>query len=180
MAVRRKQIRETVQKILTTHNITTAPVDVDKIARTLGIAITRDEVDNDISGFLFRDRGPKKTIIGANKGHHANRQRFTIAHELGHFLLHEGNIVHLDSGYRAFRINLRDDESSKGEDNDEKEANFFAAELLMPAMFLADDLRGRDLDLFDESEYLQKLAKKYKVSVQALTFRLANLGYINL
>ena len=75
-------------------------------------------------------------------------------------------------------VSLRDSESAKGEDNDEKEANFFAAELLMPAAFLADDLQGRDLDLLDDDEFLHKLAKKYKVSVQALTFRLANLGYI--
>jgi Zn-dependent peptidase ImmA (M78 family) len=180
MAVRRKQIREIVQKLLSAHDITTAPVDVDRIARTLGIAITRDEVDNDLSGFLYREKGTKTAIIGANKSHHSNRQRFTIAHELGHFFLHEGEIIHLYSRHQAFRINLRDGESSKGEDNDEKEANLFAAELLMPAAFIAEDLRGRDLDLFDESEYLQKLAKKYKVSAQALTFRLANLGYVTL
>jgi Zn-dependent peptidase ImmA (M78 family) len=169
-----------VEKILADNKIYSGPVPVDKIAKSLGIAISLEEVEDDISGFLYRDRISRNVLIGANKAHHANRQRFTIAHELGHFFLHEGETVHLDSGNRAFRINLRDVESAKGEDNDEKEANFFAAELLMPASFLESDLQGRDLDLFDESDILIKLAKKYKVSVQALTFRLANLGYIQL
>ncbi len=50
----------------------------------------------------------------------------------------------------------------------------------MPAKFLEKDLEGVTLDLLDESGVLEKLAKKYKVSTQALTFRLANLGYIKL
>jgi Zn-dependent peptidase ImmA (M78 family) len=50
----------------------------------------------------------------------------------------------------------------------------------MPAMFLEQDLQDKDLDLLGDSEFLEKLAKKYKVSIQALTFRLAYLGYISL
>jgi len=74
---------------------------------------------------------------------------------------------------------LRDAESAKGEDNDEREANLFAAELLMPAKFLTEDVKSIDLDLLSDSTVLDSLATKYKVSGQALTFRLANLGYIN-
>ncbi len=50
----------------------------------------------------------------------------------------------------------------------------------MPAKFLKQDLQGKDLDLLEESDVLKNLAKKYKVSVQALTFRLGNLGYIKI
>ena len=127
----------------------------------------------------MRDKRSTGAVIGANKSHHPYRQRFTIAHELGHFLLHEGQDVHLDESRGAFRVNLRSPESARGEDNDEKEANLFAAELLMPAIFLEQDLQGEDLDLLGDSEFLEKLAKKYKVSIQALTFRLAYLGYIS-
>jgi Zn-dependent peptidase ImmA (M78 family) len=64
---------------------------------------------------------------------------------------------------------------------DEREANLFAAELLMPAKFLQKDLSGQNLDLLeDEGVLLHKLARKYKVSTQALSFRLANLGHIKL
>jgi Zn-dependent peptidase ImmA (M78 family) len=68
--------------------------------------------------------------------------------------------------------------SSKGEDNDEREANLFAAELLMPAKFLREDLEGVELDLLGDSKFLTDLAKKYSVSLQALTFRLTYLRYI--
>jgi Zn-dependent peptidase ImmA (M78 family) len=177
MAVRRKQIRDLVETLLTRHRITRAPVPVDRIARELGIHIKLDKVDADLSGFIVRDKG-RRVLIGANKSHHPNRQRFTIAHELGHYFLHAGYNVHLDEGRAAFTVNLRNSKSSKGEDNDEREANLFAAELLMPAKFLRDDLQGEELDLLVDNKFLSELAKKYSVSLQALTFRLTHLGYI--
>ena len=89
--------------------------------------------------------------------------------------------MHLDTSPDSFTINLRNLESSKGENNDEREANLFAAELLMPAELLREELESvGDIELLGSSEFLEKLAKKYKVSVQALTFRLAYLGYIKL
>lgn len=50
----------------------------------------------------------------------------------------------------------------------------------MPARMLERDLRGKNLDLLADDDFLETLAGKYKVSIQALTFRLANLGYIEL
>jgi Zn-dependent peptidase ImmA (M78 family) len=156
-------------------------VGVERIVASYGIELTLDKVDDDLSGFLVRDeQNLRKSVIGANKSHHRHRQRFTIAHELGHYLLHKGETVHLDEGRRAFAINLRDAESATGEDNEEKEANLFAAELLMPAKFLKKDLEGESLDILEGSVALDRLATKYRVSTQALTFRLANLGYIKL
>jgi Zn-dependent peptidase ImmA (M78 family) len=180
MAIRRKQIRQVVEALLDKYKIAHGAVPVDEIARLLGIEIKLDKVDDGLSGFIVRDKHSKKAVIGANRSHHPNRQRFTIAHELGHFLLHSGHVVHLDETPTAFRVNLRSAESAKGEDNDEREANLFAAELLMPARFLEKDLRGKDLELLVESDYLERLARKYGVSVQALTFRLAYLDYISL
>jgi Zn-dependent peptidase ImmA (M78 family) len=181
MAVRRKQIRELVERILTDNKIIEGAVPIERIVKSVGIDLKLDNVDDDLSGFLVREKKNKRrSVIGANKSHHPHRQRFTIAHELGHFLLHEGETVHLDESREAFTINLRDARSERGEDNDEREANLFAAELLMPAKFLAEELQGKALDLLGDTAFLEMLAKKYKVSVQALTFRLANLGYIRL
>jgi Zn-dependent peptidase ImmA (M78 family) len=179
MAIRRKLIRALAEGVLEKQHVKHAPVPIDRIVQSLGIELKFDEVDDDLSGFLFRDTDGKKIVIGTNRNHHPNRQRFTIAHELGHFFLHKGQRVHLDEERVAFRINRRDSTSTKGEDDEEREANLLAAELLMPAKFLANDLKGKDLDLLGEDDgFLQKLADKYGVSSQALTFRLANLGYI--
>lgn len=177
MAVRKKHIRRTVEALLGENGIESGPVPVEKIVEAQDIEIKLDKVDDDLSGFLVHDRESGRTVIGANKAHHKNRQRFTIAHELGHFFLHEGQTVHLDE---KFTVNLRSPEFSKGEDVEEREANYFAAELLLPAAFLKADLEGKNVDLIGDGVFLVKLARKYQVSVQALTFRLANLGYISL
>ena len=182
MGIRRKFIRDLAEKLLAKHCPTGAPVRVEAIAEHYGIELKLERVDDDLSGFLYRDAsGP--AIIGVNRNHHENRRRFTIAHELGHFLLHEAERVHLDSRADGYALQLRSPESATGENINEREANLFAAEILMPAKSLEKDLRAHNLDLLDDDEnglkILKALAKKYKVSVQALTIRLNNLGYIH-
>ena len=177
MAVRRKYIRSLVGRLLEAHGIKSGPVQVGEIASALGIWVQYEPTEDELSGFLLRDLSRQKTIIGVNDCHHPNRQRFTLAHELGHFLLHEQEKLHVD---RQFQVNLRDGNSSKGESEEEKEANLFAAELLMPVRFIQQDLAEVDTLDLEHDDMLTELAKKYKVSVQAMTFRLAYLGYIPL
>lgn len=177
MAVRKKHIHELVEGLIDHHKLKKAPVDVDAIATHLGIEVQKDVVDEDMSGFLFRDTRENRAIIGVNGAHAQTRQRFTVAHELGHFLLHAGEPVHIDRTNVAFRVNHRDARSSMGTDDTEREANLFAAELLMPSRFLERDLRNRDLDLLNDA-VVQDLATQYGVSSQALSFRLVNLGYV--
>src|SRR3954470_4270018 len=68
-------------------------------------------------------------IIGINSSHPETRKRFTIAHEMGHLVLHQLDQVHVD---KQFLVKLRDDISSQAIDPHEIEANAFAAALLMP------------------------------------------------
>jgi Zn-dependent peptidase ImmA (M78 family) len=83
--------------------------------------------------------------------------------------------MHID---REFRVRLRDDVSSQGTDDAEREANLFAASLLMPKQFLAKDLGEAEyIDILDDA-FLRGLARRYGVSTQALVNRLKNLGYI--
>lgn len=176
MAVRRRRIRELVDTLLAEVKSIAAPVPVWDIARKKGARIAVDSLEGDLSGFLFRDG--VQTVIGVNTHHAAVRQNFTVAHELGHLLLHDQDYeqLHVDRAFPTVR--LRDDDSSKGVSDYEKEANLFAAELLMPVHFLEHDLAGRvGLDLHDDG-FIPTLAKKYGVSVQALMFRLQNLGYV--
>lgn len=173
--VRRKHIRTLVQRLLAEHHFRSAPVDVKDIAAALGVEVQETPAEDDLSGFLYRDRKCKSAIIGVNADHHPNRRNFTAAHELGHYLLHDFDDVHVD---RDFKVWLRNDASSQGTDVEEKEANLFAAELLMPAQFLAEDVEEiGTIDLLDEV-VLQELAIKYGVSTQAMMFRLAYLGYV--
>jgi Zn-dependent peptidase ImmA (M78 family) len=178
MAVRRKIIRAQAEQVLQQLRIKTAPVEVKQIAEALGAEVQEKPTDDKLSGFLFRDATGRRAIIGVNSLHPASRQRFTIAHEIGHLLLHKGEPIHVDRLDTGYTIDRRNSDSSKGEQEVEIEANLFAAELLMPKKFIDADLAKHErLDLFDET-VLQKLAMKYKVSLQALTYRLAYLGYI--
>jgi Zn-dependent peptidase ImmA (M78 family) len=182
MPVRRKHIRLLVDDLLYKCRVQSPPVPIESIARALGAEVRFQHGDDELSGFLFRDHKQQKAVIGVNSTHHENRQRFTIAHEIGHFLLHEWEGVHVDGSDRAFQIKRRDEKSSTGTDIDEQEANLFAAELLMPAKFLKTDLlKIKKLDLLDDNlGSFARLAERYEVSTQALTFRLAYLGYVRL
>lgn len=179
MAVRRKHIRAVAETLLDKHGITEGPVPVDTIVKSLGVEVCEEQADDDLSGFLYRDMEARTAVIGVNASHSLKRKRFTVAHELGHFVLHEGVTVHFDGQKPGITLNLRGAEAAMGTNDNEKEANLFAAELLMPVRFLERDLQNFNSDLMDE-DALAEFAKKYQVSVQALTFRLANLGYIEL
>ena len=167
MATTRSQakIRHEVERLREEHGVTEVPIPVEDIARTLGADLRYLPYDGDLSGMIFRDES--RTVIGVNSLHHPNRQRFTIAHEIGHMLLHKGQEIFID---RIYWVNRRDDVSAQAVEPEEIEANRFASELLMPHALLEADLRDLQIDIEDE-EAMKKLANKYGVSLLAMTFR---------
>lgn len=173
MTMRRRKIQEKVKEILEKNKISDVPVPVERIAKSCGARVSHDFLEGDLSGFLYIAHN--QAVIGVNTHHSHTRQRFTIAHELGHYLLHnQQEQIHIDHEFRArFR---RNNLSSEGTDSKEREANLFAASLLMPEEFLEKDLED-EIDLFDD-EFLYNLARRYGVSTQALVNRLKGLGYI--
>ena len=142
---------------------------VDEIAESYGIEVRYEPAEDGLSGALIR-KGAQEVVIGVNSFHHPNRQRFTVAHEIAHYLLHKGMEMHVD---QDFRVNLRDQRSSEAVSWEEIEANRFAAELLMPTEFITRDTRR--YETFDENAK-QRLATRYRVSAHAMGLRLANLG----
>jgi Zn-dependent peptidase ImmA (M78 family) len=148
------------------------PVPVSKIADHLGAQLRFMPYEGELAGMIARNE--ENTVIGVNSLHPRARQRFTIAHEIGHLLLHDFD-VHIDTGFSVkVAVKNRDELSSQAVDPDEIEANRFAAELLMPADLLISDLRNLDIDVEDDDE-IADLADRYQVSRQAMTFRITNL-----
>lgn len=157
--------------------ISSPPVDPHAVARRLGVLVQMEVADDDISGALYRqDEG---VVIGINVAHHPKRQRFTIAHELGHFVLHDAPVF-VDRTYASNRpakgapAFLRNKVSGQAVDPVEIEANRFAASLLMPLDFLLSDLKEREVPV--PALVVEELAERYGVSAQAMSYRLSNIG----
>jgi len=160
-----------VEDLLQQFRIQTPPVPVEKIARKLGILICPLPAEDDISGAIVRKDG--HVVIAINPTHHSNRQRFTIAHELGHFFFHAGLEEHVDRDFRVSWRRVAD--SPPSVDWQEITANRFAAELLMPSRFMKSDL-----DTIGEvnKRAVTLFALRYKVSNEAMKIRLSNLGIV--
>ncbi len=159
------------EQLLAKAGVDTTPVPVEQVAAHLSIKIDLADLGEDCSGVLVRNGN--RAVIGVNEGHHSNRQRFSIAHEIAHFVLHEGD-TYIDKGYR---VHFRDLESGSGTKLEEMEANAFAAALLMPAKRVRDAFKQQPFELTGDDS-LELLAKKFRVSTEAMTYRLMNLQLI--
>ena len=166
-------ITKNAKNFLAENKVFTPPVDIESLASKQGVLIRYEELEDDISGLLIYKN--KKAIIVVNSNHHKNRRRFTISHELAHYILHTKECDDMFVDRKPFVMH-RDKRASSGEYQKEIEANQWAAEILMPEDMIENDIDDLEIDLFDEIE-VSKLAKKYQVSEQAFSFRLANLGY---
>lgn len=173
MAPRFSLARRKATELLRTGQVTTAPVPIEVLAGLVGAVIRYEPFAGQLSGMVHRLQNGG-AIIGVNSLHAETRKRFTIAHELGHLVLHTDEDFHIDE---TFPAKFRDEVSSLAIDDHEIEANQFAAELLMPTFLLADELNEFPFDI-ESGELAADLARKYCVSVQAMTIRLSSLGVV--
>lgn len=129
-------------------------VDVEGFLRAEGVQVVRWPLDEGMSGVLLREPKP---VIAVNAAHHINRQRFTMAHEYHHYLYHKSLdklmcMTHLDDT-RTY----------------EREANKFAAALLMPEYTVRALLHRHDLET---------VADRMMVSAEALQWRIKELAVL--
>ena len=116
---------------------------------------------SEVAGLLLKEG--KSWYIYTNNENSASRQRFTIAHELGHYYLN-----HISKEVESDVI-WRDKVSSYGTDEKEKSANAFAAELLMPKRLIDE--------MYNFGYSARQMAYKLGVSPTAISNRLDSLGY---
>lgn len=171
---RSKDIEKKALELIEANSSLEAPIDIENIVKKLNIELSFEELEDEVSGFLLTKNNQQAIVI--NDSHHENRKRFSIAHELGHSVLHDkSRELFLDSKKTSYFF--RDKNSTTGVNNIEIEANEFAAQILMPQKLISTLIKKYGLDMTDDAD-LTILAKKLKVSEQALTFRLVNLNYI--
>lgn len=135
------------------------PVDPIVVAQKLGITVYESELENGVSGIISKLTPDGDVVILLNEEHPHRRQRFTCAHEIGHY------IAHKPAGSPFFY--KRDDRSSCGIYQSEVFANQFGAALLMPA----DAVHV----MADAGYSLVLMAREFDVSLEAMGHRLANL-----
>jgi Zn-dependent peptidase ImmA (M78 family) len=158
-------------KLLQEAGITKAPVNVEALAAKVGAVISYEVFKEDLSGVLVKEKA--RTVIGVNSFHAKTRQRFTIAHEIGHLVLKHKGDVFVDQ-----TVMRRDARSAQAVDPQEIMANQFAAELLMPKDLVIEAVLRRQAKKPDLSSVslVDELADEFQVSPQAMEYRLTNLG----
>ena len=141
------------------------PVDVEGLARALGIMVRENFLPDDLSGMIEpSEKGAY--VITVNASHASTRKRFTIAHELGHFLMHASLIGSGIGDDRAYRSTSTGRYSNPNiGPKEETEANKIAAAILMPV----DLIKARKEQGVDSP---QRLAEEFGVSEHAMSIRL--------
>ena len=140
-----------------------APVRVEAIASEIGLSVSVEAMEPDIAGKIVRDtsgRSPAGYAIYINDRDPHRRQRFTLAHELGHYVMHRDLIGDGLIDNALYR--------SKLSEWYEQQANRWAADTLMPAGLVRGLYRGGMIAFAD-------LSRTLDVSEQAVRIRLSEL-----
>ena len=169
--VRYKLINEKVESLLAEQKVESAPVKIEKIIDSLGIHRAVN-THASVSGAAIIEGTKRVIIVNAREDH--KRQRFTMAHELGHILLHGEQSLNVDT---EAVMHFRDFRSKQGESAKEIEANFFAANILMPATLIQDELDSMGIGIGLTDDVIIALAKRFDVSEMAMGIRLGALGW---
>ena len=171
----REECEKAARCVLSRESVDRWPVKVDRIAKRAGIKVQYSPLDNELSGMAFYK--DDFAVIGVNARHHVRRQRFTIAHEIGHFELHNDVLrkgMHID---KVITMLNRDPRSAAGTISMEIQANQFAAELIMPKalVLLYMDEKGFDYGCVPDDEVMESMARAFNVSTTAMTYRIAKV-----
>lgn len=138
-------------------------IDIVKLSELLGLNVYSATL-NGYSGYIKFEDGQKNIYV--NNSDSKERKRFTIAHELGHYLLHR-NLIEKEGGtvlYRGINGNII-----------EQQANRCAGALLMPKSLVENYFEKLEEPI---NIKIAVLAKIFNVSVDAMYTRLSVLGLL--
>jgi len=146
----------------------TIPVDVISLAIENGLKISyfnpaksKSDTLESVAGLLDKNN---KTIY-VNSTDSTERQRFTIAHELGHYIY--------DHDEDKFGLNYRD--GNRNRNSAERQADDFAGEVLMPSPLLRKKLK----EYSDARPTISEIASLFGVSKEAMRVKLDNMGLLS-
>lgn len=139
------------------------PVKLGALAKELGVKVKLSSLDLGVSGKISKEGD--SYVIRVNRFESKERQRFTLAHELAHFLLHKHLVDASETGITD-NVLYRSGEP----ETVEFEANRLAADLVMPISVVETELDS--IDVVDSDELVEYMANRFKVSKSAMEIRL--------
>ncbi len=161
MAKINESLENLTSNILLNNDLYKIPVNILKIAKANDITVFTADLEKKILGAIRYDKQNKKYTILLNEKQSYEQQRFTLAHELGHFFLHkqilESEELHVDIMYKI-------------ENEQEAEVDYFAGALLMNKLLLEK--------MYEKNQSIRELAEMFEVSVSVMTIRLDTIGLI--
>lgn len=144
------------------------PVKLGQIAKELGVSIKVSSLGTGISGQIARDGNGY--VIKVNRNEARERQRFTIGHELAHFLLHRDVIDNSPEGITDTVLYR-----SGAPEVIEYQANRLAAEIVMPMETIEKELNDKFGGVVTEAT-IESLANRFEVSKAAMEIRLSSFA----
>ena len=165
-----KEIGLRVRNVLKETEMISIPIKIVAIANFYGVRVYEIPMDDDVSGMIISDKENIKNfdtnkIIVVNANHAQTRKRFTVAHELGHYILQDQPqecYAHRDSGVYS---------------ESERDANSFASALLMPEEDVLDEIdRLKSIYGNINNEMIEiNIANKFNVSKKAADVRIKKI-----
>jgi Zn-dependent peptidase ImmA (M78 family) len=150
-------------EIITNHS-RILPVDIFGAIRDIGITAEFRQIGDDISGWIEKLSADKYLIV-INAFHSKTRQRFTGAHELGHYIYHRDLLGRGVGDTRAYRSAGTPFSNAAITVQHERQANTFAANVLMPQEHI---IRLRSDGVVSPRD----MAQRFQVSEDAMRIRL--------
>lgn len=174
----REEIRIKAEQFCRDNGISEYPVSIVNVCNNLGLKVFEQYMDTGISGLLVVDQKywekyNANQFIVVNLIEPADRRRFTIAHELAHYVLHKKD----NTIYAHRDIN----DGIKKKSQIESEADYFASNILMPEVLVrerASHIEGEAGGSVPFFIMIQEIADSFLVSKAAAEVRLKQLNLI--
>lgn len=164
----RKKIVQEVERLLTKYGYGSQSnkyVDVSKLAMSVGFKVGESKkLSFKDDGFMFVSKDRKKLIIGVNYDRTVEEKRFIVAHELAHYYLHYINSNMVET--------IMHREHIKGKDENENDADYFAACILMPHEIFKKQYEQLIDNGYDRADVIDRLQVIFKAPRESIKRRI--------
>lgn len=176
--MKQSEVKKQAEEFCEKNGINSYPVEIVRICNQNGLKVFEEYLKPDVSGLIVVDeknweKYNSSQFIIVNLAESAVRRRFTIAHELAHYILHRnGNKLY------AHRDMAIEENSRK---SIEQEANYFAANILMPERLVKEKVEALKTELWGKMPkfvLVREIADHFVVSESAAEVRLKQLDLI--